>query len=97
MRMRVSSLASLSGLRSGVAVDCGEGSRHSSDPRLLWLWPRLAAVAPIQPLAWELPYASGAAPPPPPKKAKKKKTNKKLSEKSQTQAAFLGWSFRSLG
>ena len=23
----------------------------------LWLWCRLAAAAPIQPLAWELPYA----------------------------------------
>ena len=28
---------------------------------LLWLWHRLAAAAPIQPLAWELPYATGAA------------------------------------
>ena len=28
---------------------------------LLWLWCRPAAVAPIGPLAWELPYASGAA------------------------------------
>ena len=25
------------------------------------LWHRLAAVAPIRPLAWELPYAMGAA------------------------------------
>ena len=31
------------------------------DPTLLWLWYRLAAVAQIQPLAWELPYAAGAA------------------------------------
>ena len=31
------------------------------DPVLLWLWCRLAAVAPIQRLAWELPYAAGAA------------------------------------
>ena len=31
------------------------------DPALLWLWRRLAAVALIQPLAWELPYALGAA------------------------------------
>ena len=31
------------------------------DPPLLWLWCRLAAVAPIGPLAWELPYAMGAA------------------------------------
>ena len=30
------------------------------DPALLWLWYRPAAVALIQPLAWELPYATGA-------------------------------------
>ena len=28
---------------------------------LLWLWHRLAAVAAIRPLAWEPPYAAGAA------------------------------------
>ena len=28
---------------------------------LPWLWHRLAAAAPILPLAWELPYAAGAA------------------------------------
>ena len=27
---------------------------------LLWLWHRLEAAAPIQPLDWKLPYASGA-------------------------------------
>ena len=27
----------------------------------LWLWRRLAAAAPVQPLAWELPHAVGAA------------------------------------
>ena len=31
----------------------------SSDLALLWLWHSLAVVAPIQPLAWELPYAEG--------------------------------------
>ena len=39
----------------------GVGHRYSSDPELLWLWHRLAAVAPIQPLAWELPHATGVA------------------------------------
>ena len=29
--------------------------------RLLWLWWRLTAVALIRPLAWEPPYAMGAA------------------------------------
>ena len=31
------------------------------DPALLWLWCRPADVAPIIPLAWEPPYAPGAA------------------------------------
>ena len=31
------------------------------DPALMQLWCRPAAAAPIQPLAWELPYAMGAA------------------------------------
>ena len=31
------------------------------DLLLLWLWRRLAAAAPIQPLAWEPPYAMGVA------------------------------------
>ena len=31
------------------------------DPVLLWLWCRLEAVAPIRTLAWESPYAVGAA------------------------------------
>ena len=48
-------------LGSGIAVSCGVGHRLGSDPELLWLWHRPAAVAPIQPLAWELPYAMGVA------------------------------------
>ena len=31
------------------------------DPTLLWLWRRLVATAPIQPPAWEPPYATEAA------------------------------------
>ena len=44
------------------AVSWGVGHRRGSDPKLLWLWHRLAATAPIQPIAWELPYAANAAP-----------------------------------
>ena len=40
---------------------CGVGHRCGSNPALLWLWHSLAAVAPIRPLAWKLPYAAGAA------------------------------------
>ena len=36
------------------------GHRRGSDPALLWLRRRLAATAPIIPLAWETPYAAGA-------------------------------------
>ena len=57
MRLRVRSLAS----GSGVAVSCGIGCRHSSDLALLWLWHRQSAIAPNGPLAWEPPYAVGAA------------------------------------
>ena len=43
-------------------MSCGVGRRRGSDPMLLWLWCRpVAATAPIIPLAWELPYAEGAA------------------------------------
>ena len=55
-RMQVRSLASLSGLKSSYGVGC----RHSWDPVLLWLWCRLAAIALIQSLVWESPYATGA-------------------------------------
>ena len=41
-------------------VSCGVGRRCNSDLALLWLWRRPAAVAPIGPLAWELPRAAGA-------------------------------------
>ena len=61
MRLRVGSLASLSGLGSGVAVTCGVDHRQDSDPALLWLWCRPVAVALTRPLAWEPPYAVCAA------------------------------------
>ena len=70
MRLWVRSLALLSGLRSSVAMSCGVGHICGSDPILLWLWSRPAAVAPIRPLAWEPPYAVGVA-----LKSQKKKKN----------------------
>jgi len=42
-------------------VSCGIGLRLTSDLVLLWLWCRLGATVPIQPLAWEPPYATSAA------------------------------------
>ena len=49
-------------------MGCGVVHRLGSDPALLWLWCRLAAIAPILPLTWELPYAASGA-----VKTKKKK------------------------
>ena len=57
----------------GIAVSCDVGRRFSSDLALLWLWCRPAAVAPTQPLAWELPYAGGYSP-----KKQKKEENIKV-------------------
>ena len=48
------------GLGSIVAMSCGVGHRRGLDLALLWLWCRPAAAALIQPLAWELPCATGA-------------------------------------
>ena len=42
-------------------MSCDVGCRRGSDPTLLWLWCRLAAAAPIRPLAWEFPHATGTA------------------------------------
>ena len=60
MRMWIWSLASFSGLRMQCCCKL-QHSRCSSDLALLWLWCRPAAAALIQPLAQELPYATGAA------------------------------------
>ena len=72
MGLQVGSLASLSGLR---IQHCHElwckSCRRGLDPVLFWLWCRLAAIALIRPLAWEPPYAVGAA-----LKTKKKKVGK---------------------
>ena len=54
-------------------MSCGVGRGCGSDPTLLWLWHRPAATAPIQPLAWEHPYATGAALKGQKKKRKEKK------------------------
>ena len=43
---------------AGISVSSCVGHRHSWD--LAWLWP--AALTPIRPLAWELPYATPVAP-----------------------------------
>ena len=60
----------------GIAVSCGVGHRCSLNLAWLWLWRRPSAVALTGPLAWELPYAAGAA-----LKSKKKKKKSRNREK----------------
>ena len=50
------------------------GCRHGLDSVLLWLWHRPAVVALVPALAWESPYAAGAAL----KKKKKKKKKRQI-------------------
>ena len=66
--MWVRSLAWLSGLRI---------------QRLLWLWCRQVALAPVQPLAWEPPYAVG--------EALKSKKNKKQKQTPNDLSLSTSW------
>ena len=58
-------------------MSCGVGRRLGSDSTLLWLWRRQVAIALIQALAWEPPYAAGAV-----LKIKKKKREKEKCNKT---------------
>ena len=60
---------------SSAAMSCNVGRRYGLDPTLLSLWCRPAAVAPIRPLTWKLPYAAGVA-------LKRKKKKKKREKKN---------------
>ena len=67
---------------SSVAESCGVGRSHGSDPELLWLWCRPAAVALIRPLAWEPPYAVGVA-------LKRQKTKKERKERKEKKKMHM--------
>ena len=57
-------------------MSCGVGQSRGSDLTLLWLRCGTAAAAPIRSLAWEPPYAAGAA-----LKRQNKQTNKQKTPK----------------
>ena len=67
-------------------MSCGVGHRCDSDPTLLWLWCRKAAIALIWALIWELPHAVGMALKRP--KTKQNKT-KKPTKKQKPLLLFL--------
>ena len=73
-------------------MSCGVGCRCVLDLMLLWLWCRPAAKAPIQSLAWELPYASGVDV----KRKEKKKTNLYFNanfKRNETIISLFSFSF----
>ena len=61
-------------------MSCGVVRRRGLDPA--WLWHRPAATAQIQPLAWEPPYALGAA-------LKRQKTKQNKTTKNPQHFLFL--------
>ena len=71
---------------------CIVGRRLSSSLALLRLWSRPVATAPIQPLAWEPPYATGRA-------LKRQSINQSIKQTKETGQPFqhmtldwiLGW------
>ena len=67
---------------SGVAVSCGVGYRPSSELVLLWLWHRLADIALIWPLAWELAMCLECS---------LKETEKKKTKKQRKNAIHKTW------
>ena len=68
-------------------MSCGVGHRLGSDPVLLWLWYRPAAIAPIRPLAWEPPYAAGAT------LEKTKRQKKRITILIRTGLAHVGLNY----
>ena len=66
-------------------VDVGlipESTQWVKYPALLWLWYRPAVAALIQPLAWELTYATGVAL----KRQKQNKTKQNQTNKQKNKA-----------
>ena len=80
-------------------MSSGVGHRHGSDLALLWLWHRQAATARIGLLAWEPPYAAGAALEKQKDKKKKKKRERareRIKKGTEIRFFFLFWLSRSI-
>ena len=75
----------LTQLVKDLALSCGVGHRRGLDLAFPWLWCRPEATAPIQPLAWELPYAAGCGS----KKTKKQKKKKRKEKKASVDCLLI--------
>ena len=65
---------------------CPRLAQWVKDLALSWLWCRPAAIAPIRPLAWEPPYATGEAL----KNTQKKKEREKEKNRKCSVFCLLG-------
>ena len=74
-------VASIPGLAHGASCRCGLDLVWL----WLWLWSRPAAIALIQPLAWGLPYAAGAA-----LKRQKKRKEKNIRDQRKFREGVTG-------
>ena len=85
MRMWIQSLALLSGLRIQHCRElwCRLQTEIGSQVAVLWLWCWPATTAPFRPLAWEPPYATGAA------------LKKKRPKKKKQKPVFFIWNLHS--
>ena len=85
MRMRVWSRTSLSGLRIWCFRELGYRSKMQLTSWVAaLLWCKLAPAAPIQPLTWELPYATGGA-----LRSKTKQNKKNTHKRTYSHPPFL--------
>ena len=66
-------------------MNCGVDRRHGWDPALPWLWHRPVTTAPIRPLVWEPPHATGVAL----EKTKRKKKKEKKEKKVDIEGTYL--------
>ena len=72
-------------------MSCAVGCRYGSDLVLQWLWHKLTAATPVQPLAWEPPYMASAA------LKSKKQRKKKKKAKGISNTRFRVTATESLG
>lgn len=80
-------MALLSGSGTNVAMSYCVHLRCGLDPAWLWLWYMPASVAPAQPPAWELLYATGATLK---YKRKRKRNNISTQKKALKDIKFAG-------
>ena len=89
MRLQVQYQASLSGLRTWCCHGLWCSFQTLLTVCVVWLWYTPANIAPIQPIAWELAYATGVALEKEKNKQRKTKTRLSFSPHPLQQLLFV--------